>query len=72
MHRNESTFQASFAALHTYAAAVALVAVVLHLSAARYHSRRWKAQVARSHGAAGAWERITPIGTLRALRRRAA
>ncbi len=74
MYRNESTFQASFAALHAYAAALAVIAAVLHLSAALYHSRRWKAELAHTH-AAGAGGRVTPIRpvrTLRALGRRAA
>ena len=41
----ESKFQGSFLMLHIYAAAlaaVAAVAVVMHLAAAYYHARRWR------------------------------
>ncbi len=38
--RTESTFQASFAMLHTYAAVLALVAAGFHMAAAVYHGRR--------------------------------
>ena len=38
--RTESTFQASFAMLHTYAAVLALVAAGFHVAAAVYHGRQ--------------------------------
>ncbi len=38
--RTESTFQASFAMLRTYAAVLALVAAGFHMAAAMYHRRR--------------------------------
>jgi cytochrome b561 len=38
----ESKFQGSFLMLHIYAAALAVVAVVMHLAAAYYHARRWR------------------------------
>lgn len=38
--RSERLMQWSFAALHTYAAVLAGVALVLHIAAASYHLRR--------------------------------
>ncbi len=46
----ESKFQGSFAMLHVYGAALAAVAVVMHVAAAYYHTRRWRNAVAEPGG----------------------
>ncbi|MEE8422654.1 MAG: hypothetical protein V3S31_07735 [Dehalococcoidia bacterium] len=47
----EAKFQGSFAMLHVYAAGLAVAAVVMHLTAAWYHARRWRRVRDEAHGA---------------------
>ena len=46
----ESKFQGSFLMLHVYAAALAAVAMVMHIAAAYYHARRWRNSVQEPAG----------------------
>lgn len=64
---SEAKFQGSFTMLHVYAAGLAAAAVVMHLTAAWYHARRWRRVRDEAHGAGS----ILPFTPRRRWRRAA-
>ncbi|HJM74913.1 MAG TPA: hypothetical protein QGI71_03495 [Dehalococcoidia bacterium] len=61
----ETKFQGSFLMLHIYAAALAAVAVVMHLAAAYYHAKRWRTAVKETNGGV-----VVPFSTRVPFRRK--